>query len=145
MEYQRKKVDKIKTQKPSIKDELNENKLKSPVRLRPNQKTNRDVGFDIEDIPMSPKKSSDILIENKSNEPAHRDIKISRGVNKKLDSTPTENADLRVIIGGKLKIQNSNNRVSAKVGDIILDKLNYYRWNNAVKFLDKYERIKNKL
>lgn len=38
------------------------------------------------------------------------------------------------IIGGKLKIQNSNNRVFAKIGDAILDKLNYYRWNNAVKF-----------
>ena len=45
-------------------------------------------------------------------------------------------------IGGKLKIQNSNNRVLAKIGDVILDKLNYYRWHNAVKFLDKYERKK---
>lgn len=48
------------------------------------------------------------------------------------------------VIGGKLRIQNSNNRVVAKIGDIILDKLNYYRWSNAVKFLDKYERKKEK-
>lgn len=44
------------------------------------------------------------------------------------------------VIGGKLKIQNSNNRVVAKIGDVFLDRLNYYRWNNAVKFLDKYEK-----
>lgn len=37
-------------------------------------------------------------------------------------------------IVGKLRIQNSNNRVLAKIGDVLLDKLNYYRWNNAVKF-----------
>ena len=48
------------------------------------------------------------------------------------------------VIGGKLKIQNSNNRVVAKIGDILLDRLNYYRWNNAVKFLDKYEDKKAK-
>lgn len=47
-------------------------------------------------------------------------------------------------IEGKLKIQNSNNRVVAKIGDVLLDKLNYYRWNNAVKFLDKYNDKKNK-
>lgn len=46
------------------------------------------------------------------------------------------------IVSGKLKIQNYNNRVIAKVGDIILDKLNYYRWDNAIKFLDKYESLK---
>lgn len=28
-------------------------------------------------------------------------------------------------IGGKLRIQNSNNRVLAKIGDVLLDKLNY--------------------
>lgn len=47
-------------------------------------------------------------------------------------------------IGGKLRIQNSNNRVLAKIGDVLLDKLNYYRWNNAVKFFDKYEQKKTK-
>lgn len=46
------------------------------------------------------------------------------------------------IVSGKLKIQNSNNRVIAKIGDVILDKLNYYRWNNAIKFLDKYDNLK---
>lgn len=47
-------------------------------------------------------------------------------------------------IVGKLRIQNSNNRVLAKIGDVLLDKLNYYRWNNAVKFFDKYEQKKAK-
>lgn len=37
-------------------------------------------------------------------------------------------------IGCKLRIQNSNNRVLAKTGDALLDKLNYYRWNNVVQF-----------
>lgn len=54
-----------------------------------------------------------------------------------------ENQDKIYGIGGKLKIQNSNNRVLAKIGDVLLDKLNYYRWNNAVKFFDKYEQKKN--
>lgn len=30
-------------------------------------------------------------------------------------------------IGGKLRIQNSNNGALAKIGDTLLDKLNYYR------------------
>ena len=46
-------------------------------------------------------------------------------------------------IGGKLSIQNSNNRVLAKIGEALLDKMNYYRWNNSVKFFDKYEQKKN--
>lgn len=41
-------------------------------------------------------------------------------------------------VEGKLKFQNANNRVLAKIGDILLDKLSYFRWNNSVKFLDKY-------
>lgn len=45
-------------------------------------------------------------------------------------------------IDGKLKIQNSNNRVLAKIGDILVDKLSYFRWNNSVKFLDKYNEKK---
>lgn len=45
---------------------------------------------------------------------------------------------------GKLRIQNSNNRFLAKIGDVLLDKLNYYRCNNAVKFFDKYEQKKTK-
>ena len=44
----------------------------------------------------------------------------------------------------ELRIQNSNNRVLAKIGDVLLDKLNYYIWNNAVKFFDKYEQKKAK-
>ena len=43
---------------------------------------------------------------------------------------------------GKLKIQNSNNRVLAKVGDVLIDKLSWFRWNNAVKYLDKYNKLK---
>lgn len=45
-------------------------------------------------------------------------------------------------INTNLKLKNQNNRVLAKIGDIIVDKLSYYRWNNAVKFLDKYNRKK---
>ncbi len=47
-------------------------------------------------------------------------------------------------IGGKLSIQNSNNRVLAKIGEALLDKMNYYRWNNSVKFFDKYEQKKKR-
>lgn len=45
-------------------------------------------------------------------------------------------------IDASLKLKNQNNRVLAKVGDIIIDKLSYYRWNNALKFLDKYNSKK---
>lgn len=41
-----------------------------------------------------------------------------------------------------LKLKNSNNRVVATIGDIIVDSLSYFRWNNAVKFLDKYNKKK---
>ena len=37
-----------------------------------------------------------------------------------------------------MKLKNYNNRVLAKVGDCVVDALSYFRWNNAVKFLDKY-------
>ena len=103
MEYQRKKVEKIKAHKTREKDELRANKVRRPIRPRPEPKKDRDVGFDIEDIPMSPKKSSDILNENAANEPAHRDIKIGKRATKNADATPNENSNLRVIIGGKLK------------------------------------------
>lgn len=43
---------------------------------------------------------------------------------------------------GSLKLKNSNNRVVATIGDIIIDSLSYFRWNNAVKFLDKYNKKK---
>lgn len=39
---------------------------------------------------------------------------------------------------------NSNNRVLTKIGDILIDSLSYFRWNNAVKFLDKYNAKKEK-
>lgn len=42
-------------------------------------------------------------------------------------------------INGKIKLQNTNSRVLATIGDITLDALNYFRWSNAVRFLDKYE------
>lgn len=41
-------------------------------------------------------------------------------------------------IEGKIKLQNSNNRVIAKIGDILINKLSYFKWNNSVKFLDIY-------
>lgn len=40
--------------------------------------------------------------------------------------------------GFNMKLKNCNNRVLAKVGDCVVDALSYFRWNNAVKFLDKY-------
>lgn len=40
--------------------------------------------------------------------------------------------------GFNMKLKNYNNRVLAKVGDCVVDALSYFRWNNAVKFLDKY-------
>ena len=45
-------------------------------------------------------------------------------------------------VNANLKIKNYKSRVLAKIGDVIIDKLSYYRWNNAVKFLDKYETKK---
>lgn len=45
-------------------------------------------------------------------------------------------------IGGKIRFENSNNRVLAKIGDIFIDKLSWFRWNSAVKFFDKYQKIK---
>lgn len=44
-------------------------------------------------------------------------------------------------IGEKFRIQNSK-KVLAIIGDVLLDKLNYYRWNNVIKFFDKYEQKK---
>lgn len=40
--------------------------------------------------------------------------------------------------GFNMKLKNYNNRVLAKVGDCVVDALSYFRWNNAIKFLDKY-------
>ena len=45
---------------------------------------------------------------------------------------------------GSIKLKNSNNRVLAKIGDTLIDSLSYFRWNNAVKFLDKYNAKKEK-
>lgn len=45
---------------------------------------------------------------------------------------------------GSIKIKNSNNRVFATIGDIMVDSLSYFRWKNAVKFLDKYNIKKQK-
>ena len=41
---------------------------------------------------------------------------------------------------GSLKLKNFKNRVVASIGDIIVDQLSYFRWNNTLKFLDKYNR-----
>lgn len=46
--------------------------------------------------------------------------------------------------GGSIKLKNQDNRVLAKFGDIIIDKLSFYRWQNALKFKDKYEEKKAK-
>ncbi len=104
MEYQRKKVEKIKAQKPSKKDDLNQERIKRPVRPRPDSRVNRDTGFDIEDIPMSPQPSSDILNERNRKEPAHRDIRIGRREDKTTSSQGSaQGVDLKVIIGGKIE------------------------------------------
>lgn len=44
--------------------------------------------------------------------------------------------------GASLKIKNHNNRVLAQIGDCVIDALSYFRWNNAIKFLDKYTEKK---
>ena len=44
--------------------------------------------------------------------------------------------------GGSIKLINQNNKVLAKIGDIIIDKLSFYRWNNALRFWDKYQEKK---
>lgn len=44
--------------------------------------------------------------------------------------------------GGSIKLKNQNNKVLAKIGDIIIDKLSFYRWNNALRFWDKYQEKK---
>lgn len=44
--------------------------------------------------------------------------------------------------GGSIKLKNQNNKVLAKLGDIIIDKLSFYRWNNALRFWDKYQEKK---
>ncbi len=35
-------------------------------------------------------------------------------------------------------------KVLATIGDVLLDKLNYYRRNNVIKFFDKYEQKRSK-
>ena len=48
--------------------------------------------------------------------------------------------------GASLKIKNYHNRVLAQIDDCVIDALSYFRWNNAVKFLDKYvekKRVRN--
>ena len=45
---------------------------------------------------------------------------------------------------GSILIKNNSNRVIAKIGDIMLDSLSYFRWSNAVHFLDKYNKKKEK-
>lgn len=47
-------------------------------------------------------------------------------------------------VNGKISLKNFKNRVVASIGDIIIDKLSFYRWNNALKFLDKYNIKKQK-
>lgn len=44
--------------------------------------------------------------------------------------------------GASIRLKNQNNRVLATIGDIIIDKLSFYRWKNALKFKDKYDTKK---
>ncbi len=41
---------------------------------------------------------------------------------------------------GSLRLKNFKNRVVASIGDIIVDQLSYFRWNNTLKFLAKYNK-----
>lgn len=55
------------------------------------------------------------------------------------DNKKDEELELKVDqTGASLKIKNHHNRVLAQIGDCVIDALSYFRWNNAVKFLDKY-------
>lgn len=55
------------------------------------------------------------------------------------DNKKDEELELKVDqTGASLKIKNYHNRVLAQIGDCVIDALSYFRWNNAVKFLDKY-------
>jgi hypothetical protein len=45
---------------------------------------------------------------------------------------------------GSIKLKNINNQVMAKIGDIIIDSLSFFKWSNAVYFLDKYNKKKEK-
>lgn len=47
-------------------------------------------------------------------------------------------------MNGKIRLQNIHSRVLATIGDIALDTLSYFRWSNAVRFLDRYEEKKRK-
>ena len=44
--------------------------------------------------------------------------------------------------GASIKLKNIKSRVLATMGDIIIDKLSLYKWNNAIKFMDKYQEKK---
>lgn len=46
-------------------------------------------------------------------------------------------------IEGKLTIKNCNSKVLASLGDVLVDKLNWYRWSNALSFFDKYTTLKS--
>lgn len=45
-------------------------------------------------------------------------------------------------VSGGLKLKNVNSKICATISGIAIDSLNYFRWINAVKFLDKYNRKK---
>ncbi len=45
---------------------------------------------------------------------------------------------------GSLKFKNCKNRAVASIGDIIVDQLSFFRWNNTLRLLDKYNEKKAK-
>ena len=62
-----------------------------------------------------------------------------------MEEEKDQEFEIGIDVGGaktNLKIKNYKSRVLAQIGDIIIDKLSYYRWNNALKFLDKYNMKK---
>ncbi len=102
MEYKRKKVQKIKAENP--------NKRKKPEKEKPQRVKKAhtepigDVGFDVEDIPMSPQKSSDLKRNNLSAAPKHRDIRIASAKRAdKVQKAPADKTEFKLILGGKLE------------------------------------------
>ncbi len=81
MEYKRKKVEKIKLEKPDKKIKPQNAPVRRPAASRPMPKPEPmgDVGFDVDDIPMSPKSSSEIHRENIDAAPKERDVRLGLG------------------------------------------------------------------
>lgn len=112
MEYKRKKVEKIKIEKPNKRSNPKNGQVRRPKPERPVKKARTepigDVGFDVDDIPMTPQNSGKIKENNLNTPPKRRDIRF--GSNKKPSSAKTNQSDVnevkrgtefKVVLGGK--------------------------------------------